>query len=237
MKKTIVFYLAIVASISLNAQDLQTIINKNSQALQLDARENIPNLRTDGYFVMNGTEAKVPFKLIQVKPDRLRIETSVFGFKAIQTYDGTTAWMLTPTQGLEAVKTDPRDMEFIAAATAIGGPFSYNKNDKYTLKYGGKDKYQDKLVELVILSSERERLKFYINATSYLVDAVRYEYEKNGGWYSMEYRIKAYKDFMGSMFPAEVAAVINGVEMLALYVDDFRILEDIDANMFGKPTF
>jgi hypothetical protein len=53
----------------------------------------------------------------------------------------------------------------------------------------------------------------------------------------MEYRIKAYKDFKGSKFPAEVAAVINGVEMLALYVDDFRILEDIDANMFGKPTF
>lgn len=237
MKKIIILFLAFTAGFQLNGQDIQSVINKNRQALQLDMRKNIPNLRTDGHFIMNGTEAKVPFKLVQMKPDRLRIETTVFGFKAIQTYDGSTAWMLTPTQGLEAVKTDPRDMEFIAAATAIDGPFSLNKNNKYSLKYGGKDSYQDTPMELIIMSADEERLKFFVNASNYLVDAIRYEYKKNGGWYSMEYRIKSYKDFMGSKFPAEVAAVVNGVEMLALYVDEFRILENLDMNKFGKPSY
>lgn len=237
MKRIIILVIACIIGIAAHSQDLQTVLSKVQNALKLDARINIPNLRTDGYFIMNGTEAKVPFKLIQMKPDKLRIETTVFGFKAIQTYDGNTAWLLSPTQGLEAVKSDPRDMEFIAAATSLEGPFSLNKSDKYTLKYGGKDTYNNFPVELLIMASPDERLKFYINSSTFLVDAVRYEYEKNGGWYSMEYRIKSYKDFKGSLFPGEITAVVNGVEMLALYAEDYRIIENLDLEKFGKPSF
>lgn len=220
-----------------NSQDLQTVLTKCSKSLNLEARKSLPNLRTDGFFVMSGTEARVPFKLIQERPDHLRVETTVFGFKAIQTYDGVTAWMLTPTQGMEAVKTDSRDMEFIAAATAIDGPFSLNKNSKYMLKYLGEDKYQEKAMQVIAWVSDDERLKFYINNNSWLIDGVRYEYKKNGGWYSMEYRIKSYKTYEGSKFPDKIAAVVNGVEMLSISVSEFRTIDDLDSSKFSKPSY
>jgi hypothetical protein len=237
MTKISIWTLLVVFSAGLQAQDLQTVLNKSSKALGLDARKSIPVLETSGHFIMSGTDAKMPFKLIQQRPDLLRVETILFGFKAIQTYNGTAAWMLTPTQGLEAVKTDARDMEFIAAATSIDGPFAYNKDDKYTLRYLGKDVYQEQQVEVVAWTASEERLKYYVNTTTWLIDAVRYEYKKNGGWYSMEYRIKSYLEYEGAQFPNEIAALVNGVEMISLYVKKFRTLEEVGPEQFGKPSY
>ncbi len=237
MKKILLYIFLLQFSSLVISQDLQTVLNNNNLALGLESRKKLSNLRTDGHVIMTGTETSIPFKLIQAKPDLLRIETTVFGFKAIQTYDGTSAWMLSPMKGMEAVQTDPRDMEFIAAATSIDGPFSINKNARYTLKYYGKDSYHETPVEVVSWVADTERLKYYINSSTWLVDAVRYEYKKNGGWYSMEYRIKSYREFKGSKFPAEVTAVINGVEMLSLYVNDLGILEQLDYKNFEKPSY
>ncbi|MEX0986846.1 MAG: hypothetical protein WD052_05155 [Bacteroidales bacterium] len=237
MKIISIATLIVISCLSVDAQDLQTVLNKNSAALGLDARKTLTNLHSSGHFIMNGTETKIPFTLIQAKPDKLRIETTVFGFRAIQTYDGTNAWSLSFTQGIEAVKTDPRNMEFIAAATAIDGPFSVNKNNKYLLKYIGSDTYQEKPVEIIMWSSREERLIYYINSENWLVDGVRYEYHKNGGWYSMEYRIKSYRDFLGTMFPKEVSALKNGVEMVSLFVTHQEIPDSPDGSKFGKPSF
>ena len=192
MKSSVIGLVLLLFGAAVVAQDLQTVLNRTDKALGIEARKSITVLETSGYFIMNGTEAQMPFKLIQQRPDLLRIETQLFGFKAIQTYDGQNAWTLTPTQGLEPVKADARDMEFIAAATSIDGPFAYNKNDKYTLSYLGEDEYLGNKVEVVAWKSKEERLKYFISNSNWLILGVRYEYKKNGGWYSMEYRINSY---------------------------------------------
>jgi hypothetical protein len=237
MKKVLIIITTVLVCGTAQSQDLQTVLKNANAAMGLNARKALPNLQTSGHAIMTGADAKIPFRLLQAKPDLLRLETTVFGFRMIQTYDGETAWSLSPMQGMEPVKTDTRDMEFIAAATAIDGPFSVNKGNKYVLKYGGADTWLDKPVEVMLWSSEKERLKYYISSTSWLVEAVRYEYQKNGAWYSMEYRIRSYQDFMGSLFPKEVTAVVNGVEMLSLYVTDLKTVDQVDMKRFGKPSF
>ena len=237
MKKLLILVLIISSWNISTAQNLQAVLNKNSEALGLSARKLLLNLKTNGYFIMRDTEAKIPFKVVQSKPDLLRIETTVFGLKVIQTYDGQTAWTLSPMQGMEAIKTDSREMEFIAAATAIDGPFSVNKDNKYTLEYIGPDSYLEKPVEVVMWTSKTERLKYYINTSTYYISGIRYEYQKNGGWYSMEYRIKSYQDYEGSKFPKEISAVYNGVELISLYITRLSTIENLDSKKFGKPYY
>ncbi len=238
MRRTFTFiFCAILIAGTAQAQDLQSVIEKTSDALGLTARKSMSGLETSGYALMSGSEAKIPFKLIQSRPYNLRIETYVFGFKAVQTYDGVTAWQLSPTQGMEAVKSDPRDLDFIAAATALDGPFTTKNNDRFTLKYLGKDQYMDKEADVISWSAPEERLKYYINLQTGLVDGVRYEYKKNGGWHSMEYRIKSYAEHEGGKFPESVSAVINGVEMISLHVDKFKSLTEVDPDRFGKPSY
>jgi len=237
MKQLILVSIFLLASVAGEGQDLLTVLERNGDALGTDARKAMPALQTKGHAIMNGTDAKMPFRMLQTRPDRVRIETTVFGFRAIQTYNGATAWALSPTKGMEALKTDARDMEFIAAATAIDGPFSYNKDDKYVLKYLGEDTYRDVPVEKVSWSSKQERLLYYIDNRTWLVEGIRYEYKKNGGWYSMEYRVDAYHDFEGAKFPSEITAFVNGVEMVKLYVTDLKVVDEVEEEMFGKPSY
>ncbi len=237
MKKTALLSIFALINLLVYSQDLTTVLEKTSTALGLHARESASGLQYKGYAVMNDTEAKIPFKMTQSRPDKIRIETTIFGFKSIQTYNGSEAWLLSPTKGMEAVPANERDMEFVAAATAIDGPFSYNKDNKYTLKYMGEQTYQDKSAELVMWTSKEEKLKYYINTDNYRITAVKYEYHKNGGWYSMEYRVRSYTKFEGSYFPTEVSAVINGVEMITVYVEDIRKLDKIEPEQFEKPSW
>jgi len=218
-------------------QDLQTVLDHVNDALGVDARNNILHMQSSGHAIMAGTETKIPFKLMQSKPDMVRVESTMFGLKMIQTYDGKSAWQLSPTSGMEATVSDPRRMEFMAAATAIDGPFSVNKNNKYTLSYGGKDEYLGKESHVLIWQADEERLKYYINKDTWLVDGLRYEYKKNGGWYSLEYRVSKYQKYGESAFPSEIAAVVNGVEMILLYITDIEALAGVDRVKYEKPTY
>jgi hypothetical protein len=53
----------------------------------------------------------------------------------------------------------------------------------------------------------------------------------------MEYRIKAYQAYQGAQFPIEIAALVNGVEMISLFVTDFKTLEKVVPEKFGKPSY
>lgn len=233
----VIIYICLAVISQLSAQDLATVIAKSEKAIGLKARKKLKSLETSGHLVMRDAEAKIPFKVIQKKPDGLRIETSIFGFKAIQTYDGESAWRLTPTQGMEALKTDPREMEFLSNVLAIDGPFSVDNSENYSLKYGGKTEYNNTKFELVLWNSKTQRLKYYINPDTWLIDIVRYEYQKNGGWYSMEYRVKTYQDFQGAKFPLDLVAMRNGVEMIYLTVTKLNLPDKIDDSLFDKPGY
>ncbi len=237
MRRFVLVILALCMTLFAGAQNLETVLNKTGEALRLHSRSVIPHLKTTGYLVMKDTESKIPFKLLQERPDKLRIETTIFGIKAVQTYNGKTAWQLNPAQGVEALQTDPRDMEFIAAATAIDGPFSLNKDNKYTLKYAGTDTYNNNKVEVVMWTSDEEKLKYFINDDTFLVDAIRYEYHKNGGWYTMEYRVDNYQTYAGSRFPKEITVMTNGVERVKLYVTEIGPIVNPDPEKFEKPSF
>lgn len=221
----------------MGAQDLKEIIKNTNKAIGTEARGKIMHMQSNGYFVMNGTDAKMPFKLLQSKPGKIRLESSILGLKAIQTYDGVSAWLLNPTQGIDAKPADPEDMEFISATTAIEGPF-VKRSDKRTPSYIGAKQYKGNPCFVVrITKSMEEHIDYYINTKSYLIDAVRYEYKKNGAWYSMEYKVEAYQDFEGAVFPSEITVFLTGVEMTSIYVTKMKKLEEVSPKSYQKPSY
>lgn len=238
MKKILILATAMAIAMSSLAQNLSTLLENNDRAIGLKARKKIDYLQTKGYFKMNDSDAKIPFKVFQARPNNMRVETTVFGLKSIQTYNGTEAWTLNPAMGLEAQETDADDFTSIAIATALDGPFRYNVSGTGNARLHGKEDYKDTEVYTVVTGETgTSRLKFYIDAHTYLVNGVRYEYKKNGGWYSMEYRINGYRDFLGAKFPSQITVFINGVEMTHIFINDIRKEESLSADLFGKPSY
>jgi len=236
--KRVIFIISLALTVSfLNAQDLEQILKLTNQAIGTDARNEVMYMQTGGYYVMTGTELKMPFKLQQAKPGKIRIETTVFGMKGIQTYDGKNAWMLNPLQGMESKPADPEDMAFISATTAIDGPF-LNRLDNRSHSYIGEKEYKGSSCKVVrITKSMEEHVDYYIDSKTYLISFVRYEYKKNGGWYSMEYKVKKYMNFEGGMYPEEILVSINGVEMTSLYMTKIKIPTELNDKLFMKPSY
>lgn len=231
-----VIFMSLAVS-ALGAQDLDEILKKTNEAIGTDARSKIMHMQSNGHFVMTGTEAKMPFKLLQSKPNKVRIETTIIGLKAIQTYDGVSAWLLNPTQGVDAKPADAEDMEFISATTAIDGPF-VNRADNRIPNYIGAKQYRGAPCFVVrITKSMEEHIDYYISTKNYLISAVRYEYKKNGAWYSMEYKVEAWQDFEGAAFPSKITVFLTGVEMTSIYVNRMKKLEEVSAKSYQKPSY
>lgn len=229
-------FLSLIVSV-LGAQEMQEILAKTNKAIGTDVREQIMHIKSSGHFIMTGTEAKMPFKLIQSKQGKIRIETSILGFKAIQTYDGQNAWLLDPSQGIEAKPADKEDMEFIAATTAIDGPF-LNRADNRVPRYVGEKEYKGSSCYVVrVAKSLEEHVDYYIDKESYLISAVRYEYKKNGAWHSMEYKVEKYMDILGAKFPSEITVFLTGVEMTSIYVTKAEKLKEVNAKTYSKPSY
>jgi len=235
--KRVIFIASLVFTVAfLNAQDLDQILKLTNKAIGTDERTTVKYMQTGGYYIMAGTEIKMPFKLLQAKPGKIRIETTIFGMKGIQTYDGQNAWMLNPLQGMESKPADPEDMEFISATTAIDGPF-LNRSDGRSPSYVGEKEYKGSSCKVVrVAKSLEEHVDYYIDNKTYLISFVRYEYKKNGGWYSMEYLIKKYMNFEGGMYPEEIQVLINGVDMVSLYVTKMKIPAELSDKLFRKPS-
>ncbi len=221
----------------LSAQNIDDILAKTNAAIGADARAKISYMQIGGYVVMTGTESRMPFKLQQANPNKIRIETTVFGMKVIQTYDGISAWMLNPLQGMEAKKADTEDMAFISATTAINGPFIGRADERTPSYVGAKEYKESSCYVLRITKTMEEHIDYYIDSTTYMIDYIRYEYKKNGGWYSMEYKVENYSDFEGAKFPEEITVYINGVEMTSLFVTKVKVLTEMDDKLFKKPLY
>jgi len=236
--KRVIFIISLALTVSiLGAQDLDQIIKLSNKAIGTDARSKIMHLQSGGYYVISGTEIKMPFKLKQSKPNKIRIETTVIGLKGIQTYDGQKAWLLNPLQGIEAKPADTEDMAFISATTAIDGPF-LNRADKRSPSYVGAKEYKGSSCFVVrITKSMEEHIDYYIDDKTYLIKFIRYEYKKNGAWYSMEYKVINYMDFEGAVFPEEISVAINGVEMTSLYLTKMKIVTEMNDKLFMKPSY
>lgn len=218
------------------SQDQEQILQKNFEAHDFSARKNASGLLTTGHFIMSGTDLQVPFKLFQKRPDRIRIETSLFGMKVVQTYDGKEAWLLNPAESMQAKEADGEDLEVIAMTTAIEGPFMLYKEKGYRMQYLGDESFRDKKVyQFRFLKTESEYLDIYINQQTYRVDAVRFTYERNGGRYSQVYRTGRYKRFDTGYFPTEIVAVIHGVEMTKIYVKDVMEKSTFSDKLFKRP--
>lgn len=217
-------------------QNQERILQKNFEAHDFSARNNTQGLLTKGHFIMSGTELQVPFKMYQKRPDRIRIETSLFGMKVVQTYDGKEAWLLNPAESMQAQVTDEEDLEVIAMTTAIEGPFMLYKQKGFRMVYLGTTSFREKKgYQFRFLKTESEYLDIYINQQTYRVDGVRFTYERNGGRYSQVYRTENYRRFETGYFPTEIVAVIHGVEMTRIYVKEVKAIPDLSDDLFSRP--
>jgi outer membrane lipoprotein-sorting protein len=147
---TIAMYLrlttTILAAVALNtaaqnkpAPSVDELVAKNVQAKGgAEALRNLKSLRLTGKLLVNDGQIQLGYVTIKKRPGEIRTEATLQGMTAVQAYDGTQAWQISPFRGRkDPEKMSADDTKELVEDAEIDGPLVDWKGKGSTVEYLG----------------------------------------------------------------------------------------------------
>lgn len=208
MKRSILFFAALLVVLIMNGQTAEEIVKKYSVANKLDKIGQFTTIKTTGKMTMQGMD--IPIVTWMKKPDKMRMEMSIMGQQMITTIDGTKGYMLNPMAGSEPTEL-PMDQIEQNSQNNVFNNYMENYLKKGKLTYVGAENVGDK---------PAFKLKLEINATTtamMFIDKVSYLLVKTSvstaqGSADMIY--SDFKDNNGVFLPMKTTTSAMGQEMV-----------------------
>jgi outer membrane lipoprotein-sorting protein len=229
--KKFIFLFFVLPLITLNAQDIDNILDKYFKAINQEKLSGVQSIISKGKIKQMGVE--IPMSMWQKRPGKVRVEGTFSGQSFIQTFDGTTGWNLNPFTGV----TEPKEM----TEDEIGQAKDQSDMDGYLFNYKAKgyklellpDEEVDsaKVHVINVIKTDSSSIKHYINAETNLL--VKTKFTVMGT--EIESSLKDYKEVAGVKFPHSIENSVNGQVMMQIVLDEIKFNEEIPDALFGKP--
>ncbi|GAB3525225.1 hypothetical protein GCM10027442_54350 [Emticicia fontis] len=235
MKMNKLFATAVVAFISVSsfAQTADEIVDKHIAALGgADKLKSVNTIVAERSMAVQGMEMPMTSTVLVNKA--VRTDMTIMGNSMVQAYDGTTAWMIRPTQfgGTGEPEVMPADQ-----AKQLKGqlnPFSQLMDYKEKggkLELVGKEKLDKKDVfHLKLTSAGGDVSDQYIDANTYLVTKSKV----SAGGQEAEISFSDYKDVDGIKIPytMDMTSQMGSVTMI---LNKIKLNAPVDEKVFKKP--
>jgi len=216
---------------SLNAQDVESVIDKYFKAINQDKLLKVQSIVSKGKIKQMGAELSLT--IYQKRPDMVRVESSFSGQNFIQTFDGKKGWNLNPFTG----STEPKEMTTEEAAQAKdqadidGFLYNYKAKGSVVTLLPDEDLNGVNAHVISVMKADSSVIKSYINPENNFI--VKTIMNMNGADIVSE--LKDYKDFDGVMMPSLIETNVNGQIMMQITFDEVKFDQDIPDTLFGKP--
>jgi len=208
MKKILFVFSVLLISITISAQDLESIVKKNLEATGGKARSAFNTLIAEGSMSQMGMTFEL--KLLEKKPDKIKISSSYSGLELIQVINGQSGYMVNPMTGsTESIKLTPEQVNQAKGNSLLSNSLE-NQVKAGTLTLVGSSEIAGEPVYELRNGSGNGETSIYISKKSYYTVAVKLSTTQNGQQYNIEARMKNYTDFSGVMIPVVIETYIDG---------------------------
>jgi outer membrane lipoprotein-sorting protein len=230
-----------VAALALpsSAQTVDEVIAKNVAARGgLDKIRAVQSLRMTGTMSM-GPGMDAPMVLELARGNRMRMEFTVQGKQGIQTFDGTSGWVLMQFMGQTEAEAMPAEaIKDVVEQTDLDGPLVDYQKKGHKVELVGKDQAPgaDAYHLRVTLKSGVVR-DIWVDAASGL--EVRGEGRREMGGRTMEAEtvLGDYRAVDGMQFPHRIEGGPKGTpQKQTIAITKIEVNPTLDAARFGKPT-
>lgn len=138
--KRLIFVTLLLLALPLHAQTADDLVAKNLAARGGEAKiKAIKSARLTGTLTA-GPGMEAPFTWEWKRPNLFRMEFTVQNMTGIQAYDGTTAWILMPFQGMkDPEKLPAEETKDLEDQVSLDGPFVDYKDKGRTIELAGKE--------------------------------------------------------------------------------------------------
>jgi outer membrane lipoprotein-sorting protein len=181
-----------------------------------------------------------PFIVELKRPRKMHMEISVEGQKIVRVYDGkASGWVVNPFAENKGVQPMPEDdLKSIADEADFDGPFIDYKSKGNQIEFVGKEKFDDKPVYRLKLTTKSGEVRFYIfDASTYLLakwEGTRKADDKDIPWETL---FSDYRDVNGIKYAFRIDAGSPGTNIKqTLTTEKIEIDPEIDDSHFARPT-
>jgi hypothetical protein len=219
------------------AQTVDELIAKSYEARGgLDKLKAIQAIRMAGKMSMGPME--LPMVIEMKRPSSFRADITVQGTAAVQAYDGTTAWGISPMGTGQPEPMPAEAAKEMADQADLDGPLVDYKAKGHQVELVGKEKVEgSEAYKLKITKKDGGVEYHFLDADSYLPVRVEAKRTIRGTEIEGESTLGDYKEAGGFLWPHSVQNGAKGrPEKQSLVVDKIEINPTIDDTRFRMPA-
>jgi outer membrane lipoprotein-sorting protein len=208
MKKLFLMIAVAIISLSLNAQDLASIVKKYENASGADKLNTYKTIVMEGNMDLMGMQMSMVIK--EKRPDKIKTVMDMSGTKMITVINGDRGYQVNPMMGSN--EPTPLPAEQIAQAKNnrnLGSNISNLYKDG-KLELAGEDTYRGTPVFKLKMITEMGDIFTYIDKDTYLVKGMQVEVSQGGVTQNVESVMSNYQKINGVMMAMKIDAYISG---------------------------
>jgi outer membrane lipoprotein-sorting protein len=228
--------LALLAPIA-SAQTVDEVIAKSFEARGgLGKLKAVQSIRMTAKMTMGPME--LPMVIETKRPASLRIDVTIQGTVAVQAYDGTTAWAISP-MGTGQPEVLPADQANVMADQAdLDGPLVDYKAKGHQVELLGKEKVEGSDAYKLKVTKKDGSIEYdFLDAESYLPVRVEGKRTVRGTEIEGEGTIGDYKDVGGFLWPHSIQNGAKGrPEKQTITIEKIEVNPTIDDARFKMPA-
>ena len=240
-KSLMTFAVAAVFAVSAFGQTADELIEKNIQARGgLEKMKAVQSLRMTGKIVV-GPGIEAPFVRETSRPNKIRLEFTIQGMTAVQTFDGTNAWALMPFLGKkepEAMTAD--ELKDVEDQADIDGPLVDYKAKGHTVELIGKEDIEGTPAFKLKVTKKNGDIDYtFLDAENFLEIKGQSKRMVRGQEVEVETSLGDYKEVDGVLYAYSIQQKPKGAQGaggLAITIDKIETNPTLTADRFAKPA-
>ncbi len=232
MKKLFLVMAGLLAAVVINAQTIEEIIKKYSDANGLDKLKNVSTIKITGKMSSMGME--MPLEVYMKNPDKIKMVYSFSGQNMITVFDGEKGYMVNPMTGSsQPVALTPEQTRQIQENNTFRNQLlDYLDKGKLTLE--GEESVAGKpAFKLRAIVEGAGPVYMFIDKGSYLLVKSSATVEQMGTKMNVETFMTDYSSHDGIFMPKKTTTTANGMEAAVITYDKIELNLPIEDSVFA----
>jgi len=230
MKKLLFLLISLVFVSVINAQTLEEIVKKYTEAMKLDQLAKVQTIKITGK--MSGMGMELPITMYMKNPNKIKSVTNFGGQDMVSVYDGEKGYMINPMQGPDPVELTGDQLKQVQNNNAFTDQMvGYYKQGILSLE-GSEDVNGKPAFKLKANIEGGKPVYLSIDKDSYLLVKTSSTVNQAGQEMVVDSFLSDYFDNQGVMLPKKTTASSGGMEMMVLTFDKIEVNVPIDDSVF-----
>jgi outer membrane lipoprotein-sorting protein len=200
-----------------------------------DAWKELTSMRMEAKMAQMGME--FPGVVMQMPPNKQRIEINIQGQEMIQAYDGETAWWINPFMGSPDAQPMPAEMSEQFTKETFEDDFIDYKKKGHTVEYMGQKEVDGMMTYELLLTKKDGTEEYHYFEPDYMVPIMQKTIITEGQMkgQAVETYLSNYEEVEGLMIPMSIESKVGGATQFSLTVTKVELNPELDETMFDFP--